>query len=195
MSLEPFRGVHVRSAGLCQDVRARCHSLPLDHQEHVQTTHVEMVELSGVSAIHCWSFTITREGGENNGAVNLQVGSKVDLSALSNFFVLFVCVCVCVCACVRACLCACACVCVCVYVCVCVCVRACVFKIDSLHQHRLEMRAEYALTWFTRVMNDIWKMDACLPITVDLWLTITTYYLSINTRPTKNVINAYCTAI
>ena len=87
-------GVHVRSAGLCEDVRVRYHVLPPDHQEFApQTAHVEMVELSGVSAKHCSSFTSTREGGENNGAVNLQVCSNVDFSALS--FLVFCCCCCC----------------------------------------------------------------------------------------------------
>ena len=76
--------MHVRSAGFCEDVRVRCHILPPDHQEHAQTARVEMVELSGVSAIHCLSFTSTMEGGENNGAVNLQLRSKADFSALSS---------------------------------------------------------------------------------------------------------------
>ena len=47
-------GVHVRSAGLCEDVRVRYHVLPPDHQEFALQT--ADVELSGVSAIHCSSF-------------------------------------------------------------------------------------------------------------------------------------------
>ena len=93
MSLEPFRGVHVWRAGLCQDVRVRYHVLPPEHQKHLQTAYVKMVELSGVSAMHRSSFTSTREGGENNGAVNLQLGSKVDFSALSNVFFFFLLIC------------------------------------------------------------------------------------------------------
>ena len=69
------------NTGLCNDFSIGYNGLPSDLQEFAQATSVEVVELSGVSAMHCPGFTSIRESGQHSGMVNLRLGSKADSPA------------------------------------------------------------------------------------------------------------------
>ena len=78
--------MHTRSSGLCEEFRIRYRVLPPDLKEFVQTAHVEVIELPGMSAIRCLGFTSIQELGEHHGTVNLQLGSKADSPAPLDVF-------------------------------------------------------------------------------------------------------------
>ena len=78
--------MHTRSSGLCEEFRIRYRVLPPDPKEFVQTAHVEVIELPGMSAIRCLGFTSIQELGEHHGTVNLQLGSKADSPAPLDVF-------------------------------------------------------------------------------------------------------------
>ena len=56
--------------------------LPPDVEESAEAAQVEVVELLGVSAVHCPGLAGVQEGGEYHGAVDFQLGGKADSSAV-----------------------------------------------------------------------------------------------------------------
>ena len=73
------------NACLCRDLCVRDHVLPLDVEELAQTFHVQVVELSGMSAVHSPRLAGIDQCSEHCSQVDLHLAGLADSSSLPHF--------------------------------------------------------------------------------------------------------------